>query len=56
MTVGEAVKDKVIGGENLGYFMVRTYQFLKDMGAQEQCLRFRQHLANEMAFYASDCW
>ncbi len=56
MTVGDAVRQRVIGGENLGYFMARTALFLWDMGARKEGLRFRQHLANEMAHYASDCW
>ena len=56
MTVGDAVSQGVIGGETLGYFLARTYLFLKDMGVKEDCFRFRQHLANEMAHYAKDCW
>ncbi len=56
MTVGDAVKEGVIGGQNLGYFLARTYLFLLDMGVKPECFRFRQHLANEMAHYAVDCW
>lgn len=56
MRMGEAVKKGVIGGENLGYFLARTYLFVLDMGGRPECVRFRQHLANEMAHYAVDCW
>ena len=29
---------------------------MKKIGMDPQRLRFRQHLQNEMAHYASDCW
>jgi len=54
--VAGAVKEGVIGNEALGYFMTRTYLFLRECGIPEQHLRFRQHLHSEMAHYASDCW
>ncbi|KAF9017080.1 glycine-tRNA ligase [Hymenopellis radicata] len=56
MTVGEAVDKGVIANETLGYFMVRIYQFLLKIGVDAARLRFRQHMANEMAHYATDCW
>ena len=31
-------------------------QFMQKIGIDMNKLRFRQHLANEMAHYASDCW
>jgi len=30
--------------------------FMKKVGIDEKKLRFRQHLDNEMAHYACDCW
>lgn len=36
--------------------MGRTYQFLTEAGISEEALRFRQHMSNEMAHYAKDCW
>ncbi len=36
--------------------MARTALLLWEMGAKPTGLRFRQHLANEMAHYAVDCW
>lgn len=56
ITVGEAVKNKVIDNETLGYFIARIFLFLKKIGVDEKKLRFRQHMQNEMAHYATDCW
>ncbi|KAJ7708372.1 hypothetical protein B0H17DRAFT_917136 [Mycena rosella] len=56
MTVGAAVADGVIANETLGYFVARIYAFLLHIGIDPARLRFRQHMANEMAHYAADCW
>ncbi|KAK7454497.1 Glycine--tRNA ligase 1, mitochondrial [Stygiomarasmius scandens] len=56
MTIGEAVDKGVIANETLGYFMARIYLFLLKVGINPKRLRFRQHMANEMAHYATDCW
>ncbi|KAI9720748.1 MAG: Glycine--tRNA ligase 1, mitochondrial [Chrysothrix sp. TS-e1954] len=56
MAVGPAVKQKVIDNETLGYFMVRIQTFVEKLGADPKKMRFRQHMANEMAHYACDCW
>lgn len=56
MTVGEAVEKKIIDNETLGYFIARIYQFLIKIGIKDEKLRFRQHMDNEMAHYACDCW
>jgi len=55
-TIGEAVKSGLVDNETLGYFIARIYQFLIKIGVDPERLRFRQHLANEMAHYAADCW
>jgi len=54
--VGEAVADGIIANETLGYFLARIHQFLVKIGVDPARLRFRQHMANEMAHYATDCW
>jgi len=54
--VGEAVADGIIANETLGYFVARIHQFLIKLGVDPARLRFRQHMANEMAHYATDCW
>ncbi|KAG7441412.1 glycine-tRNA ligase [Guyanagaster necrorhizus] len=56
MSVGEAVDKGIIANETLGYFIARIYQFLVKIGINRSRLRFRQHMANEMAHYATDCW
>ena len=56
MTMGEAVASGTVNSETLGYFIVRIYLFLIRIGADSQKIRFRQHMANEMAHYAADCW
>lgn len=56
MTIGEAVKSGTVDSETLGYFIARIYLFLLRLGADPTKVRFRQHMANEMAHYAVDCW
>ncbi|KAL3832079.1 hypothetical protein ACJMK2_023757 [Sinanodonta woodiana] len=55
-TIGDAVKQKLINNETLGYFMGRIFQFMTKGGVDPKKFRFRQHLSNEMAHYACDCW
>ena len=56
MTVREAVKAGVIAHEVLGYNIALTNEFLTKVGIDPARLRFRQHLKDEMAHYAIDCW
>ncbi|OMO94757.1 hypothetical protein CCACVL1_05845 [Corchorus capsularis] len=54
--LGEAVSKGIVNNETLGFFIGRVYLFLVSLGIDKDRLRFRQHLANEMAHYAADCW
>lgn len=45
-----------VANETLGYFITRIFLFMKEIGIDMKRIRFRQHLANEMAHYACDCW
>ncbi|KAG7352031.1 glycyl-tRNA synthetase [Nitzschia inconspicua] len=54
--IGEAVKAGLVNNETLGYFMARTQLYMEKIGMDPARLRFRQHLATEMAHYAADCW
>ncbi|KAG2130682.1 glycyl-tRNA synthetase [Suillus clintonianus] len=56
MTIGEAVDKGIVANETLGYFLVRINLFLIKIGINPKRLRFRQHMGNEMAHYATDCW
>jgi glycyl-tRNA synthetase len=55
-TIGEAVKTGLVDNETLGYFIARIFLFLTKIGVDSNRLRFRQHMSNEMAHYAADCW
>ncbi|KAL2866298.1 uncharacterized protein BJX67DRAFT_372706 [Aspergillus lucknowensis] len=56
VTVGKAVESGLVDNETLGYFLARIQLFLLKIGVDPTKLRFRQHMANEMAHYACDCW
>lgn len=56
LSIGEAVKAKIIANEMLGYFIGRTFLFAKSIGIKPELVRFRQHQSGEMAHYACDCW
>ncbi|XP_053954897.1 glycine--tRNA ligase [Anastrepha ludens] len=56
VTIGEAVRNSLVANETLGYYMTRIHLFLLTIGIKPECLRFRQHMSNEMAHYACDCW
>ena len=56
MTVGEAVERGIIANRVLAYFVYTTRQLLVRLGVDPARLRFRQHLEDEMAHYAADCW
>jgi len=56
ISVGDAVAKGIIANETLGYFIARIHAFLIKIGINPTRLRFRQHMENEMAHYATDCW
>lgn len=56
MTVGEAVEKGIIANRVLAYFVNTTKQLMLRLGVDPARLRFRQHLEDEMAHYAADCW
>lgn len=56
VSIEEAVKAGTIDNQTLGYFLGRIMLFLLKIGVDPSKLRFRQHLKNEMAHYACDCW
>ncbi|XP_071726288.1 glycine--tRNA ligase, mitochondrial 1-like [Rutidosis leptorrhynchoides] len=56
LCLGEAVSKGIVNNQTLAYFIGRVYLFLTRLGIDEERLRFRQHLPNEMAHYAADCW
>ena len=56
MSLKEAVEKGIIRHETIAYFVAITKRFLMDIGIDINRLRFRQHLPDEMAHYAIDCW
>jgi glycyl-tRNA synthetase len=55
-TIKAACAQGLIAHEYLGYHIARCQQFFMRVGLRESHLRFRQHLPDEMAHYAVDCW
>ncbi|KAI3333772.1 glycyl-tRNA synthetase 1 [Ustulina deusta] len=56
VSIEDAVKSGTVDNETLGYFLGRIMLFLLKIGVDPSKIRFRQHLDNEMAHYACDCW
>ena len=47
---------EIITSTTVAYFIGRVWLFLAKCGTDQTKLRFRQHMSNEMAHYACDCW
>ncbi|KAI0196658.1 hypothetical protein EV127DRAFT_403744 [Xylaria flabelliformis] len=56
VSINNAVESRTIDNETPGYFLGRITLFLLKIGVDPSKIRFRQHLDNEMAHYACDCW
>ncbi len=56
MSLGEAVDLGIIAHQFLAYALAMTHQFLVRVGVSPERMRFRQHMKDEMAHYAIDCW
>lgn len=56
ITAKEALENGIVANEVLIYQIYLAKKFLKELGIPDEVLRFRQHLPNEMAHYAIDCW
>jgi len=56
LSMREAVDKGVIANEYLAYYVALTHHLLVTIGIKPERLRFRQHLPDERAHYATDCW
>ena len=56
MTMREAVDGGVVANEYVAYYLALTHDLLVRIGVSPDKLRFRQHLPDELAHYAEDCW
>ncbi len=55
-SVKEAIDEHIVSSQMLIYQLVIAKKFLSDLGIPDDAIRFRQHLPDEMAHYAIDCW
>ncbi|HQD26750.1 MAG TPA: glycine--tRNA ligase, partial [Methanoculleus thermophilus] len=55
-TMRAAVDEGVVANEYVAYYIALTHQILTSIGVDPAKLRFRQHLTDERAHYATDCW
>jgi glycyl-tRNA synthetase len=56
MSMREAVDRGIIANEYVAYYVALTHELLVTIGIKPERLRFRQHLPDERAHYATDCW
>ena len=54
--VKDAINKGIVSSQTLVYQIVLARKFLEDLGIPDEAIRFRQHLPDEMAHYAIDCW
>ncbi len=52
----DAVANGVVANEYVAYYLALTHELLVTIGVNRDRLRFRQHLPDERAHYAEDCW
>ena len=56
LTVSDAVEMGIIRHQTVGWFMIKTFELMAELGINSELIRFRQHEGDEMAHYATDCW
>jgi len=56
LSMRDAVDKGVIANEYVAYYVALTHDLLITIGIHPERLRFRQHLPDELAHYANDCW
>ncbi len=56
ISIDEALDREIIVSETIAYFIARSQLWYESIGLDPEKLRFRQHLPEERAHYASDCW
>jgi glycyl-tRNA synthetase len=56
MSMRDAVDKGIIANEYVAYYVALTHDLLVTVGIRPDRLRFRQHLPDERAHYATDCW
>lgn len=56
LTVGQAVKQKLVCNEILAYYLALTKRFLLDLGIPGDAIRFREQTHGQRAHYSSETW
>lgn len=56
MSMRDAVEKGLVANQYVAYYLALTHQMLVRVGVRPDRLRFRQHLPDERAHYACDCW
>ena len=56
ISMQDAVEKGIIANEYVAYYVALTHELLVTIGIKPERLRFRQHLPDERAHYATDCW
>ena len=56
LTVEEAIEQNVIKSDWIAYYLGIGKQWYESIGVDMDRFRFRQHLPEERAHYANDCW
>lgn len=55
-TFRDMVTSGVIRSEIVGHFVACAYALIRSFGMPDEKMRLRQHMPDEMAHYAEDCW
>jgi glycyl-tRNA synthetase len=56
LSMREAVQEGIVANEYVAYYLALTHDLLATIGVRPEKMRFRQHLPDERAHYAEDCW
>ena len=56
VTMEKAVSKGLVANQYVAYYLALTHHLLVTIGVAPEKLRFRQHLPDERAHYAEDCW
>jgi len=55
-TMRNAVDSGLVANEYVAYYLALTHELLLTIGMDPERIRFRQHMPDERAHYATDCW
>jgi len=56
MSIKDALKKGIIKKDWHAYWLAIQFKWFKNLGANPENFRIRQHRKNELAHYSSDCW